>query len=103
MCLELPESVEGSTSTGPSFLIRRRIFAHLLGVEEDGQKPANILVCRADPFERTSLAQSGHPFFAAGTNRLGVILGAGTDWSEVKELVVESYRLVAPRRLADSV
>ena len=44
----------------------------------------------------------GHPFFAprrARHDRIGVWLSDGTDWEEVRELVIESYRLLAPKKL----
>jgi hypothetical protein len=30
---------------------------------------------------------------------MGMVLEAGTDWAEVAELVVESYRFCAPQKL----
>lgn len=43
----------------------------------------------------------GHPFFAsrAGRDRIVVVLTADTDWEEIGELVTESYRILAPKKL----
>jgi hypothetical protein len=43
----------------------------------------------------------GHPFFAsrAGRDRIGVLLSGETDWEEIRELVTESYRVLAPKKL----
>ena len=43
----------------------------------------------------------GHPFFAsrAGRDRIGVLLTDDTDWEEIRELVTESYRILAPKKL----
>jgi len=58
-------------------------------------------VLRADPDEREALLSNGHPYFAsrAGRDRIVVVLTDGTDWEEIRELVTESYRILAPRKL----
>jgi hypothetical protein len=47
------------------------------------------------------LLSIGHPFFAprAGRDRIGVLLTDDTDWEEIRELVTESYRVLAPKKL----
>ena len=64
-------------------------------------KPVPFLVLRADPVERDVLLSVGHPFFApgAGRDRIGVRLTQETDWEEIRELVTESYRVLAPKKL----
>jgi hypothetical protein len=51
--------------------------------------------------ERDALLSMGHPFFAprASRGRIGVRLTAYTDWEEIHELVTESYRRLAPKKL----
>ena len=60
-----------------------------------------LLVLRADPNEREVLLSIGHPFFAprSGHDRIGVLLTDSTDWEEIRELVTESYRALAPKKL----
>ena len=43
----------------------------------------------------------GHPFFAsrAGRDRIVVVLTDDTNWEEIGELVTESYRRLAPKKL----
>ncbi len=64
-------------------------------------RPVPLLVLRADPDEREALLSMGRPFFAsrAGRDRIGVLLTDGTDWEEIRELVTDSYRLLAPKKL----
>ena len=64
-------------------------------------KPVPLLVLRADPDEREALLSIGRPFFAsrAGRDRVGVLLTDDTDWEEIRELVTESYRVLAPKKL----
>ena len=41
------------------------------------------------------------PEIVAELRIVGMELGASVDWDEVAELVTESYRLLAPRRLVE--
>ena len=108
LCLALPEvtvRVDGSLtrarSTAQSFDIRRRSFCLLVATEDSTGKPVSQLVLRADPDEREALLSIGHPFFAsrAGRDRIRVLLTDDTDWEEIRELVTESYRILAPKKL----
>lgn len=73
----------------------------LVAVKDSAGKPVTLLVLRADPDERELLLSIGHPFFAsrAGRDRIGVVLTDDTDWEEIRELVTESYRVLAPKKL----
>jgi predicted DNA-binding protein (MmcQ/YjbR family) len=109
LCLALPEvtvrvdhSRIRARSTAQSFDIRRRSFCLLVAVEDPAGKPAPLLVLRVDPADREVLLAVGHPFFAprAGRpDRIGVRLTDDSDWEEIRELVTESYRLLAPKKL----
>jgi hypothetical protein len=70
-------------------LIRHAILASCVGSprERAGRGPGRLSI--------------GHPFFAsrAGRDRIGVVLTDDTDWEEIRELVTESYRVLAPKKL----
>ena len=109
LCLALPEvtvrvddSLTRARSTARSFDIRRRSFCLLVAVEDPAGRPVPLLVLRASPAEREALLSVGHPFFAsrAGRDRIGVLLTGDTDWEEIRELVADSYRILAPKKLA---
>jgi hypothetical protein len=111
LCLALPEvtvrvdeSRISARSTAWSFDIRRRSFCLLVAVTGQNGEPVPRLVLRVDPRDREALVSLGHPYFSpqAGQrhrDRIGVRLTDDTDWKEVRELVTESYRLLAPRKL----
>lgn len=101
-CLALPESTEVQTDVGTEFKIRRRTFAYVFAVADRSGRVFTMLSCRAEPEEREVLLAIGHPYFAprAGADRIGVVLDDNTDWTEFSELVTESYRLLAPKKLA---
>jgi hypothetical protein len=69
--------------------------------EDSAGKLVPLLVLRANPEEREALLSLGHPFFAsrAGRDRIVVVLTDDTDWVEIRELVTESYRILAPKKL----
>jgi hypothetical protein len=64
-------------------------------------EPVPEFVLRAGPDERNVLLSIGHPFFAsrADRDRIGVRLTDDSDWEEIRELVTESYRRLAPKKL----
>jgi len=108
LCLALPEaavrvdySLIAARSTAYSFDIRRRSFCLLVATQDPAGQPVPLLVLRAHPEEREALLSIGRPFFAsrAGRDRIGVLLTDATNWEEIRELVIESYRVVAPKKL----
>jgi predicted DNA-binding protein (MmcQ/YjbR family) len=108
LCLALPEvtvrvdvSLTSARSTAHSFDIRRRSFCLLVAREGSAGKAVPMLFLRADPSEREALLSIGRPYFpsGAGRNRIVVVLSDGTDWEEIRELVTDSYRTVAPKKL----
>ena len=102
LCTSMPESTLRVDRWAYSFEIRKRPFCLLAAPEDPSGRPVPILALRADPDEREVLLAIGHPFFASrsGVDRLGVLLGEWTDWDEIRELVTESYRILAPKKLA---
>jgi hypothetical protein len=108
LCLALPQvtvrvddSLTRTRSAAQSFEIRRRSFCLLVAREDSTGKAVPFLVLRAAPQEREALLSTGHPFFAsrAGHDRLVVLLTDETDWEEIRELVTDSYRTLAPKKL----
>ena len=101
ICLALPETVEYAEGWARNFEIRRRSFCLLVdaGTNADGEAP--VLVIRASDEDRDGYLSIGHPFFEIPKNRwkVGFVLSDTTDWDEVRELVTESYCLVAPKKL----
>lgn len=109
--LALPAAYEEEAWTGVRWRVRGRTFAHVLVAQEGYRSsyreatgitaPTTVLTFRCDGEELLALERAGHPFYKPpwSTTIMGVALGARTDWSEVAELVTESYRFCAPRKL----
>jgi hypothetical protein len=75
--------------------MRPRSFCLLVAMESSTGKSRPLLVLRADPDDREAQLSIGHPFFVprrAGHDRVGVWLTSDTDWEEIRELVIASYR-----------
>ncbi len=115
ICLQLPETYEEAAWVGIRWMVRKRNFAHVLEIA-DGWPPAYaraagtdgpvvVLTFRASDMLKDALT-SGAAFFHAewgtrwGTKVVGMALGKQVDWDEVTLLLTESYRLLAPRKLA---
>jgi hypothetical protein len=112
ICLALPEVEEEAAWVGTRWCIRKKNFAHVLMISSgqpaayakaagtDG--PACVLTFRSPLPELDVYAFGAPPFFKPGwwPNIVGMQLGAAVDSREVGELLFDSYRLLAPARLA---
>jgi predicted DNA-binding protein (MmcQ/YjbR family) len=100
-CLALPDAYEQQAWRGTRWMVRKKTFAHVLGVQHDEAAPDIVLSIRSAGEELEILRQTGHPFFALGWgyDAIGMVLDDDTDWDEVRELVTESYCIVAPKKL----
>lgn len=101
LCLGLPDAYEESAWVGTRWMVRKRTFAHVLGVQTGGAEPSVVLAFRSTGEELEVLRHLGPPylFLGWGRNAIGVVLDDATDWDEVGELVVESYCVMAPKKL----
>ena len=112
ICLGLPETYEELAWVGVRWRVRGRTFAHVLTVDPDRQRayarsvdrdePLCVMTFRAPDDEVGAYTNGGPPFFRAGwgTNVVGIMFDDEVDWAEVTELLTESYRIMAPKKLA---
>lgn len=102
LCLALPEATEEVTwETDLTFRVRKKIFA-ITGPDATG------VTLKATPEDQEAMvAADPRISVAAYVGRFGWVsvdlTGKGLDWAEVAELVTDSYRLVAPKKLAASL
>ncbi len=115
VCLALPDAYEEEAWVGTRWRVRKKTFAHVVTINAgwppaysraagtDG--PAVVLTFRSSGPELEALSSIGEPFFRPpwAPNIVGMLLDSSVDWSEVAELVTESYCVLAPRRLAEMV
>lgn len=100
-CLALPEAWDEPAWTGHRYLVRKRNFAHVFAMCQSDGSVSTMLSFRSPDEERHALLAMGHPFFHLGwgRNAVGMVLDDHTDWDEVTEIVIESYCLLAPKKL----
>ncbi len=100
LCLALPEAAEKETWGHPTFRVRDKIFVGA-GTGDDGTVTMSM---KAAPGEQEALLAIGAPFFypqyVGSKGWIGVAVDEATDWTEMAELIEESYREIAPKRLA---
>ena len=101
-CAHLPEAYEQPAYEGVRWRIRTSTLVHVLCTEHEG-RPLTHMTFHAAGEEHDALLAMGDPFFPGwGPGLIGMVLrdDGTTDWDEVKELLTESYRLLAPKKLA---
>jgi hypothetical protein len=115
ICLALPDGYEERAWVGTRWLVRRRTFAHVLGISDEYPPAhardapfvgvATVLTFRATGQELAALTGAGPPFFKPRWHPevVGVVLPDEPDWAELTELLTESYCLRAPRKLVARV
>ena len=100
ICLALPETTEGGGVGNPSFRVRDKIFAMQHGV---GGRPS--MWCKAPRGFQDMLVGSDPerffvPPYVGHHGWIGAWLDAALDWDFVAEVIRESYRMTAPKRLS---
>lgn len=102
LCLALPEASEKETWGHPTWRVRDRIFAMQTENVEDTR---SSLWCKApDGAQGALVGADGDRFFVppylGHKGWIGVHLDGALDWDELADLIEQSYRLIAPKRLA---
>ena len=102
LCLALPETTEVEAwEDHPTFRVRDKIFVI-------ADAPGDRISVKATKDDQEALVAT-HPRIsvAAYVGRYGWVTvdltGKGLDWGMVEDLVRESYRLIAPKKLAAQV
>ena len=109
--LALPGAYEEDAWTGVRWRVRGRTFAHVLVAQQGYESsyrqatgisvPTTVMTFRSEGEERLALERTGPPFYKPpwSPTVMGMVLTGDTDWGEVAELVLESYRFCAPQKL----
>ncbi len=113
ICLGLAEAREEAAWVGVRWRIRKKTFAHVLMIDGGWPPayakaaatngPACVLTFRSllPMVDREAFREP--PFFKPvwWPDIAGVFLDERTDWDDVSKLVEGSYRILAPRKLAE--
>jgi hypothetical protein len=113
VCLGLPGTYEEAAWVGTRWCVRKRTYAHVLVVDAGWppayaravgrEGPLTVLTFRTPTPERFQRPLVEPPFFWPGwfADLAGMALDERTDWDDVGELVVDSWSVLAPRRLVE--
>jgi hypothetical protein len=115
ICLALPEADEEEAWVGTRWSVRKKNFAHVVAID-DGWPPAyaraagsdgplTVLTFRAPATELEAYRHAGPPFFKPVwfPDIVGLAIDDDADWTELAELVTDSYCVLAPKKLRDLV
>jgi len=107
IALALPEAKRERKGSHAQFMVRRKTFAYFL----DNHHGDGIVAvaCKVLPGDNKALTEAQPsrfylPAYIASRGWVALRLDVGkVDWSEVKDLLLGSYAMIAPRRLAERV
>jgi hypothetical protein len=111
VCLDLPDAYEASAWVGMRWCVRKKNFAHVVMIDGgwppayaqaaqcDG--PACVLTFRLPPAQIDAPRFTSAPFFRPVwfANIAGVVLDERTDWDDIERMLINSYRVLAPKKL----
>jgi len=105
LCLALPEAHEVEAWGEPTFRVRNRLFAMYAAPNNHHGAGRPAVWCKAAPGNQALMVRAEPqryfvPPYVGPSGWVGVWLDRKPDWAEVNALLCDSYRLVAPKKLA---
>lgn len=107
IALSLPETTRRIHESHAQFLVRKKTFAYFLD-NHHGDGIVGV-TCKVLPGDNKELVKAQParfylPDYLASRGWVALRLDVGkVDWDEVRELLLGSYALIAPKRLADQL
>ena len=105
LCLALPESHEVEAWGEPTFRVRNKLFAMYASASTHHGSGRAAVWLKAGPGNQGLMVQANPkrffvPPYVGPSGWVGVWLDGPVDWGELRDLLCDSYRLVAPKRLS---
>ena len=107
ICLALPETTERLSHGEPTWFVRgKKTFLSMSDHHHDDR--VALWCAGADGAQEVLVSTQPHKFFrppyVGHRGWLGVYLDvADVDWDQIADLVVDAYRVVAPKKLVDQL
>jgi len=102
LCLALPETTERLSHGEPTWFVRDRTTFVMFADHHHDDRVACWLAARAGA-QAALIAEDParyfRPPYVGGRGWVGVWLDRTVDWDAITDLVVDAYRMVAPKRL----
>jgi predicted DNA-binding protein (MmcQ/YjbR family) len=104
LCLGLPEAHEVEAWGEPTFRVCNKLFAMYAAPSNHHGSGRPAVWCKAGPGNQGLMVRADPsrffvPPYVGPSGWVGVWLDGSVDWAEVADLLRDSYRLVAPKRL----
>jgi hypothetical protein len=101
LCLALPEATEKVSHGSPTWFVKKVFVTYVDDHHGDG---ITGFWCAAPPgVQEELIAEEPERFFrppyVGHRGWLGVRLDGEVDWAEIREIVVDAYRCIAPEKL----
>lgn len=105
LCLTLPEGQEVEAWGEPTFRVKKKMFAMYASAGNHHGGGRSAVWCKAAPGNQALMVEAAPdrffvPPYVGPMGWVGVWLDRNTDWKELAELLRDSYKLVAPKKLA---
>jgi len=104
LCLALPEAHEVEAWGEPTFRVRNKLFAMFAAANNHHGDGRPAVWCKAAPGNQELMVRHAPekffvPPYVGPSGWVGIFLDGDVDWSELAELLTDSYRLIAPKKL----
>ncbi len=104
ICLALPEAHEVEAWGEPTFRVRNKLFAMYAAANKHHGDGRPGVWCKAAPGNQQLMIEYAPkkffvPPYVGPSGWVGIYLDGDVDWPEVTELLADSYRLIAPKKL----
>ncbi|MGQ0539304.1 MAG: MmcQ/YjbR family DNA-binding protein [Gemmatimonadaceae bacterium] len=106
--LALPEAHEVIAWGEPTFRVRNKLFAMYASANNHHGGGKNAIWCKSTPIKQDVLIRADpgrffKPPYVGPSGWIGVYLDGNVDWETVADELRDAYRLVAPKRLRESL
>jgi hypothetical protein len=105
ICLALPEAHEVEAWGEPTFRVKNKLFAMYASPNNHHGGGRASVWCKAAPGNQSIMVRMAPdkffaPPYVGPSGWVGIYLsGSKVDWKEVADLMMDSYRLTAPKKL----
>ncbi len=104
LCLALPEAHEVEAWGEPTFRVRNKLFAMYAAPNNHHGAGRPAVWCKAAAGNQSLMVRASPgrffvPPYVGPSGWVGVWLDRDPDWAEVRDLMGDSYRLTAPKKL----
>jgi hypothetical protein len=108
LCLALPEAHEVEAWGEPTFRVRNKLFAMYAAANNHHGAGRHAVWVKAPPGNQDLMVRTAPdrffvPPYVGPSGWVGVWLDRGVNWKELAELLRDSYRMTAPRKLVSKL